>query len=77
MGSSIDYVYNHEYFYDCAFHLNDYGRTLRTYQLYTDLCEILGITEKKGITDVGRDFNGCLFEVGTTGAPLYPWTPES
>ncbi len=66
LGSSVDYVYAHKYFYDCAFHLNDLGRTYRTYQMYSDLCELLGIT-KKGFTSVGTDFEGCIFEDKTTG----------
>ena len=62
VGSSTDYVFSHEYFYDNAFHLNDYGRTVRTYQLYLDLCSLLGVTSPKGDRDVGTDFEGCLFE---------------
>jgi len=61
LGSSVDYVYAHKYFYDCAFHLNDLGRTYRTYQMYTDLCGLLGIAQK-GFTSVGTDFEGCIFE---------------
>ena len=75
IGSSVDYVFNHQYFFDCAFHLNDYGRTYRTYRLYLDLSETLGKEVKHGITDCGRDFIGCLFENGTNGTPFYPWTP--
>ncbi|GEM_PF-2655919 len=46
VGSSVDYVYAHEYFDDNAFHTNNYGRTLRTYQLYRDLCKTLKLTVK-------------------------------
>ncbi len=46
IGSSADYIFNHEYFDDNAFHTNNYGRTLRTYQLYLDLCETFGIEVK-------------------------------
>ena len=70
LGTCTDYVYAHEYFYDCAFHTNDYGRAIRTYELYTDICEALGVTDVNGMKDFGTDFAGCLFEEGTT--PLYP-----
>ena len=71
VGVCEDYIYNHLYFYDCAFHLNDYGRTYRTYQLYLDLCEILGIEAKYGIYDLGTSFDGCLFENRSSGRPLF------
>ena len=61
LGSSADYIYDHEYFYDCALHLNDYGRTIRTYDLYLDIAKKLGITSPKGMKDVGESFVGCLF----------------
>ena len=70
IGSCADYIFNHKYFYDCAFHPNDYGRTYRTYVLYTDVCEVLGITAVNGIYDVGTNFEGCLFEEGSDGTPL-------
>ena len=77
IGSSVDYVFNHQYFFDCAFHLNDYGRTYRTYRLYLDLCETIGIEAKHGVADLGRDFTGCLFENTSDGAPIYPWEPTA
>jgi len=70
LGSALDYVYNHKYFYDCAYHVNDYGRTYRTYALYLDLAEIFGISAPKGIYDEGKSFEGCLFEDGSDGTPL-------
>ena len=72
MGTSGNYVMNRRYFHDCAFHPNDYGRTYRTYTLYRDLCENLGITDVKGIYDVGQSFDGCLFEEGSDGKPIMP-----
>ena len=72
MGTSGDYVMNRRYFHDCAFHPNDYGRTYRTYTLYRDLCKSLGITDVKGIYDVGQSFDGCLFETGSDGKPIMP-----
>ena len=69
VGKCENYVYSRIYFYDNAFHLNDYGRTYRTYQFYTDLAQILGITDLYGITELGTGYNGCLFESGTTGKP--------
>lgn len=71
VGSCADYIYAHKYFYDNAFHPNDYGRTYRTYQLYKDLSSLLGISPLYGLTDVGRDYEGCLFEAGEmTPAPI-------
>jgi hypothetical protein len=72
LGTSGDYVMNRRYFYDCAFHPNDYGRTYRTYTLYTDICELIGETNVKGIHDVGHSFEGCLFEEHSTGKPIMP-----
>lgn len=43
LGKAKDYIMHHEYFYDNAFHPNDYGRTYRTYQLYFDLCALLSM----------------------------------
>lgn len=71
VGSSLNYVFNHEYFYDCAFHPNDYGRVYRTYRLYLDLAEILGIENTLGILDVGTSYEGCLFEPDSTGEPKF------
>ena len=72
LGTSGDYVMNRRYFYDCAFHPNDYGRAYRTYTLYTDLCDLIGVSGVKGIHDVGHDFEGCLFEDASTGKPIMP-----
>lgn len=69
VGKCEDYIYNHMYFFDCAFHLNDYGRTYRTYQFYLDICPLLGREAKYGIYDLGRSFDGCLFENNSTGKP--------
>ena len=72
VGSSVDYVYHHNYFFDNAYHLNNYGRALRTYQFYTDMTAILGITDTVGYTELGKNFKGCLFESGVTdGRPKY------
>ena len=70
LGSSKDYVFAHTYFYDCAYHVNDYGRTYRSYQLYLDLCELLGKENIKKVDAVGKNFKGCLFEEGAEYAPL-------
>ena len=77
VGGCRDYVFASEYFYDNAFHLNDYGRTYRTYQLYTDLLPILGITEAVGQNSLGTDFEGCLFDGGTIDEPVHPWAPKN
>ncbi len=74
VGSCSDYIFASEYFYDNAFHLNDYGRTYRTYQLYLDLCTILGISEPKDQYGVGTLFDGCLFDGGSVDSPKYSVT---
>ena len=71
LGSCIDYIFNHNYAYDCAFHVNNYGRVWRTYQMYEDICTKLGITDVKTVDGAGTDFNGCLFEEGTTTEPRF------
>ena len=76
LGEVWSYMFDHRYFYDCAFHLNDYGRTYRTYQMYVDLCEFLEIDTVKGIYDCGTDFEGCVFEVGSLGRPIYEVYPK-
>jgi hypothetical protein len=68
LGKSSDYVFAHVYFYDNAFHLNDVGRAYRTYRVYLDLAELLGIEDIAGFTECGTDFEGCIFE-GTSGIP--------
>ncbi len=70
VGSCIDYIYATDYMYDCAFHLNNYGRAYRTYELYLGLCKILDIDAKSDYTECGTDFAGCLFEDGSYGEPL-------
>ncbi len=71
IGSSIDYIYHHNYFFDNAYHLNNWGRPIRTYQLYLDLCEVLDIKNPCGYTDRGTNFYGCLFESGSDGTPKF------
>ena len=72
VGSAENYVFDHSYFYDCAFHLNDTGRTYRTYRMYLDLASILGITDTARYKSVGTDFDGCVFE-NTDGTPINNW----
>ena len=76
IGSVSNYIYDHKYFYDCAFHPNDYGRAYRTYRLYVDLCTTLGIDEVQHYLAVGTDFDGCLFE-DSDGMPLTEWAPKN
>ena len=76
IGKVSDYIWEHKYFYDCAFHPNDYGRAYRTYQLYVDLCAKLGITDIQGYLSVGTEFDGCLFE-DADGVPGTDWEPKS
>ena len=73
LGTAKDYIFHTIYFYDSAYHPNNYGKTYRTYQVYVDLCEILGITDINGYYDVGTkdDFFATLFEEGVVdGKPL-------
>ena len=76
IGKAQSYVFDHKYFYDCAFHPNDYGRVYRTYQLYLDICSELVITDTKTVTELGTSYQGCLFEQGATVEPLTPWKPK-
>lgn len=76
MGSSSDFIFDHSYFYDSAFHPNDYGRTHRTYRLYLAICKTLGISAVKGMRDEGVDFDGCLFEYGSSNSPIIAWEPK-
>ncbi len=76
IGNASDYIWEHKYFYDCAFHPNDYGRAYRTYQLYVDLCSTLGIDEVQHYLSVGTDYEGCLFE-DTDGIPITDWEPQN
>jgi hypothetical protein len=71
VGTSANYVFAHQYFYDCAFHTNYYGKVLRSYRLYADLAPILGITDVIGMTDYGTSFDNCLFEDTADGLPKY------
>jgi len=71
VGSSKNYIFNHQYFYDNAYHTNYYGRVWRTYTLYSDLADILGITEIKNYNAAGTEFDGCKFESVSDNAPLY------
>ena len=76
IGKAESYVFDHKYFYDCAFHPNDYGRTYRTYQLYLDIVNTLKINNTKTVTELGTSYQGCLFESGAVNEPLTPWRPE-
>ena len=77
LGSSVSYIFDHSYFYDCAFHTNDYGRVHRTYQVYLDLATILGIDDIKDMRDEGESFEGCLFEDGDKNYPEVIWSPKN
>ena len=72
IGNVESYVFAHEYFYDNAFHLNDYGRALRTYQLYRDVAAFAGISNTVGIHSKGTEFEGCIFENSETPLYIFP-----
>lgn len=65
LGSCSDHLYDWIYMYKGSdgsdFHLNDYGRAINTYKIYTELCEKLGLTPV-GAKAYGTDFAGCKFE---------------
>lgn len=69
LGTCKSYIFAHKYFYDNAFHPNDTGRTYRTYQCYLDICDILELPVSS-FTSHGTEFEGCIFEDGSTGKPL-------
>lgn len=71
LGSCQNYIFAHQYFFDCAFHTNYYGKVLRTYRLYVDLADVCGITDIIGMTDYGTSFDNCLFEETSDGLPRY------
>ncbi len=75
LGSSRNYIFAHQYFYDNAFHPNDYGRVWRTYRMYRDLANLFGIQSPRSFNSVGFDYEGCLFDPVVNGIPLYtvPW----
>ena len=65
LGSCSDHLYDWIYMYKGSdgsdFHLNDYGRAINTYKVYTELCDKLGITPVAAKA-YGENFAGCLFE---------------
>ena len=65
LGSCSDHLYAWQYMYKGSdgsdFHLNDYGRAINTYRMYTHLCEKLGLTPVS-MKAYGTTFSGCLFE---------------
>ncbi len=65
LGSCSDHLYDWIYMYKGSdgsdFHLNDYGRAINTYKVYTELCETLGITPVEAEA-YGENLAGCLFE---------------
>lgn len=65
LGSCSDHLYDWIYMYKGSdgsdFHLNDYGRAINTYKVYTELCEKLGLAPV-GAKAYGTDFAGCKFE---------------
>ena len=71
IGKAENYIFDHNYFYDCAFHVNDYGRVYRTYQLYLDLADIVGVSSSRLPDTLGTDFEGCEFEKTDDGRPLH------
>jgi hypothetical protein len=76
LGNVKGYFMNHEYFYDNAFHPNDYGRTVRTYQVYKDL-SVLFENSNPHTVDYIRDgvIAGCRVETDYDGIPNFPAFP--
>lgn len=67
LGTAADFIFAREYFFDCAFHTNNYGRTWRTYYAYVAFCEMFGKEVKYTNGDLGENYQGCLFEKGEDG----------
>lgn len=65
LGSCSDHLYAWQYMFKGSdgsdFHLNDYGRAINTYRMYTHLCEKLNLTPVS-MKAYGTTFSGCLFE---------------
>ena len=57
----FDWIYMYKGSDGSDFHLNDYGRAINTYKVYTELCAKLGITPVAAKA-YGTDFAGCKFE---------------
>lgn len=76
LGETEDYIFNHIYFYNNAFHPNNYGRVYRTYQMYLDLCPMLGVKTPYKVLDKALYFEGCAYEKGATNGPVTPAIPE-
>jgi len=76
LGSCKNHIFAHEYFYDCAFHTNNYGRTWHTYAFYKEICDLLNCEAKYSHGDLGTDFDQCLFETDAQNkvlaSPKYP-----
>ncbi len=70
IGNAENYVLAHEYFYDCAFHTNDYGRTYRTYTLYCDIAAALGINDVYEYGEKQGEYIGCMFEENAS-SPIF------
>ena len=51
LGDAENYIFNVKYFYNNAFHPNDYGRVFRTYRVYIDMCEEILEIPKEERTD--------------------------
>ncbi|MBQ8529292.1 MAG: leucine-rich repeat protein [Clostridia bacterium] len=69
LGDAESYIYNHKYFYNNAYHPNNYGRAYRTYSMYLDLCELLGIEEPLSMREATR-YGECLLEDGAMWGPI-------
>lgn len=73
LGNVKDYFMNHEYFYDNAFHPNDFGRTFRTYQVYKDLAALLGKSAVHTMDYIkDGEIAGCRVETDYDGVPTFP-----
>ncbi len=72
LGETESYIFNHIYFYNNAYHPNNYGRVYRTYQMYRDLCSLLGIKSPYKVLDKALYFDGCLYEKDAIDGPVTP-----
>ena len=73
LGDAENYIFSVKYFYNNAFHPNDYGRVYRTYRVYLDMCEeLLGIpASERSDYMVGAILNSSYQLVDKDGKVLF------
>ena len=70
IGEAKNYMFDHKYFYNNAYHTNNYGRVYRTHRMYVDVASIFGISNPKRVLDGAGVYDGCLFEKDAVNGPV-------